>query len=116
PLHARASWSVSMRSGLPDPDPFEAVRSWSEEELSRRLVEGTLERRVIGAIRPVEIAGMPAASRRIELLVEGVPTVLTAVFAAHDDRLYSFISTRPVDLPAYDRVLDRITESIHVLD
>jgi len=116
PLHIRASFAVAVRAGVSDPDPFEAVRAWSEEELSRQLAEGTLERRVFGAIRPAKIGGMEGASRRLELLVEGVPTVLTAVFAARDDHLYSFISTRPVDLPAYDRVLERIAASIRPLD
>lgn len=114
PLHARASWAVAA-VGEGWEDPFEAVRAWSEEALARRVATGVIERRAAGAILPVRLAGLEGASRRLELAVEGVPTVLTATFLRDGERLYRFIATRPVELPAYERVLERITESVRPL-
>lgn len=115
PLDARASWAVAVFD-RGDLDPREAVRAWTEEELSRRVATGVIERRGVGAILPARLGELEGATRRLELLVEGVPTVLTATFAAQGDRLYRFIATRPVELPEYERVLQRIAETVQPVD
>lgn len=116
PLQARASFSVFVFPAEGEDDPFEAVRAFTEEELGQRVAMGVIEKRGAGAILPVSLGGKEGARRRLELQVEGVPTVFTTTYVAHGDRLYRFISTRPVDLPAYDRVLSRIAESVQFLD
>lgn len=116
PLEARASVSLHAFEVPEGADPFEAVRVFTEEELARRAAGAPIERRGAGAILPARVGPMEGASRRLELRVDGVPTVFTTTFVAHGGRLYRFIATRPVDLPAYDRVLQRIAASVKPVD
>lgn len=116
PLPARASYSVFVFDAEGESDPFEAVRAFTEEELARRAAGAPIERKAAGAILPAYVGGRQGARRRLELEVDGVPTVFTTTIVAQGDRLYRFIATRPVDLPAYDRVLERIAQSIEIID
>lgn len=116
PLHARASFSVFVLPVEGQADPFEAVRAFTEEELGARVATGVVRIRGAGAILPTTLGGVDGARRRLELEVEGVPTVFTTTYVARGDRLFRFVATRPVDLPAYDRVLARITDSVLFLD
>lgn len=116
PLHARAAVAITVRPGVHDPDLLAVATTWSEDELRRRMQDGRIQKRRADPIELLDLGGMDAAGRRLELLVDGVPTVLTAIFAAKDDRLYSFVLSRPVSLPAYDRILDGIVASVRPLD
>lgn len=112
----RASLAASVRPIERGTDLEVVAREFVNTELRTRASDGRLSGLSLEPLRYAHVAGLPGVKVEATFLADGARTDLAAHFFARGGLLYTLVLARPVGLPAYGDVFERMLAGIRPIE
>lgn len=112
----RASLSLSARPSEGPVDLEEEARAFLSREIHPQLEVGRLRDISFQPLRYAHIGGLQGVAVDVSFAAEGARTLLTAHFFARGSLVYRLVLARPVGLPSYGRVFERILSGVRPIE